>query len=193
MSSDNGKLLTIEETAKRLSLSERTVWKYIQRKVLKSSKKFNGGKRLRVMVFESSLSELLRTDSSEGSVKFIEAQEIASENVQGNSGEDSMIDQGSSENDQRSSENYSKEEALLQATYRIGWLESKVDSMQKLLTEGSEKFSEKELALQGELRQKKEHLAEIESKLQAEQETREKLEQELSELKKPWWKKIWGK
>jgi hypothetical protein len=84
MSSEEGNLITVREAAQRLNISERTVWKYIQRSQLKTSKELSENRRLRVMVFESSLSDLLCRRSHEDSIEdFNEVQRSSNEDFNG--------------------------------------------------------------------------------------------------------------
>lgn len=52
--------VSVKEAANRLNITERTVWKYIQKDMLKTSRRFSSGKKPAVMVFEGSISELLQ-------------------------------------------------------------------------------------------------------------------------------------
>jgi chromosome segregation ATPase len=96
------------------------------------------------------------------------------------------------------------DEALLQATYRIGWLESRIESMQRALTEGVEAAQKREAEARQEAHQKEDaiekeraavleldrHLQDERARRQAVEREKVELEARLRELELPWWKKM---
>lgn len=181
MSSNNGKLITVEEAANRLNVSVRTTWKYVKANALRTTREFNEKKRRRVMVFEDSLSEFLCKNSKESPG----ALQSTSENLQGDVRAGSGI--------------YSKDEALIQATYRIGWLESQLETTKKMLTEGEAHRQQRE----EDLRVKSEEVARLATEktlMEAElartrdeagriHREKEILAAQIKELRLPWWKR----
>ncbi len=195
MSSDNGKLITVQETASRLNLSERTVWKYIQRKALKTSKEFSEGKRHRVMVLEDSVSGF----QGSASEKFNEVQL-----------NDSEIDQGSSVvlpaeiYMQHQKERDSLMQGLMMYRYKYEELDRQVKVLpappEIVTRELNEKAAalaraEKILVEAQETQQRyAEALDELKAKLREEAHAKEayriQWEAARAELNRPWWQKI---
>lgn len=192
MSSENGDLMTVKEAAHILNLSERTVWKYIQNRSLKASRKITTGKKPMVMVFEKSISELLRSRNIEpstgGSMNNPEQVQYASGNVQNASEKPYLIPLQHYE-EQRSQ--WLQERDQLQAgllMYRYKFEE--LDRQVKMLPAPVEIIPNKLT----ELETKTAELVEKDQALMKSQETVKALEEALQrERQRSWWERLWKK
>jgi excisionase family DNA binding protein len=215
VSSDNGDIMTVKEAANRLNLSERTIWKYIQNRSLKTSRKFSGGKKPMVMVFEKSISELLRTRNIEpsmsGSMNNPEQDHNASGKVQDASELPFSIPLHHYE-EQRScwlQERDNLQAGLMMYRWKFEDLERQVkllpapaETIGPRLTELEQTLHDREQALTRaeEILKKaredydlyKTSIVELKEKLQEEERVKADLRRELEMERRPWWKKVIG-
>jgi len=202
MNSDNGKLITVQEAATRLNLSERTVWKYIQRRALKTSKEFSEGKRHRVMVLESSVQEL----QSSPSEKINEVQLNDSENDQRSPKKGDSVVLPADIYLQQQQERDSLMQGLMMYRYKFEELDKQVKQLPappeivaRELSDKAAALARAEEILEEAKEAQKRHAAamdELKNKLIEEEHAKEayriQWEAAQAELKRPWWKKLFG-
>jgi excisionase family DNA binding protein len=204
-------LVTVKEAASMLNVSERTIWKYVQRRTLKASRKFSEGRKPKVMVFQDSISELLRSRSDtliiEGSMNNSKQGQDTSGKVQNASGIKASIPLEHYE-EQRSrwlQERDQMQAGLMMYRHKYEEAEQKLRLLPappEIILPRLSDLEQKETALvqaQKILKQAqevkeryKESILELRKKLLEEEQVREKLAAELQEAKRPWWKKLLG-
>lgn len=79
---------------------------------------------------------------------------------------------------------------LIQATYRIGYLEGQLESARKMLTEGVDAARQRELTLQETLHKEKAKAERLAAETELVRRENEELKARIREIEIPWWKKM---
>jgi excisionase family DNA binding protein len=192
---NNGKMLTIEQASQKLGVSTKTIRNYLKQGRLTFQKVPTGKGPHQYLIHADSLGTPLG---------------ISSTNV-------FQVEQQLEAQVEEQVEDLKRQSPLIQATYRIGYLEGQLELSRKMLTEGEtfrqSALLEKEQALQDKekaLAEKKELELQVHSLMSGIQEKDQELEKKrqledevsrlsseraalaarVAELELPWWKKL---
>jgi len=179
---DSEGLVTMQEAIKITGLTERTLRRYV--KAGKLSVTRAGSKRgVRILFSEADLRTLGASEEAD---------------TTGQAGQEPIRGDRTKRTGGKLSGDLSvlmekKDEEIKQATFRLGWLESRIETMQKALTEGAEAVRLREEALEKARQEAMEldrFLQDERTRRQAVERERAALEARVKELERPWWQKL---
>jgi DNA-binding transcriptional MerR regulator len=181
---DSEGLVTMQEAIKITGLTERTLRRYVKTGRLAVTR---AGSRtgVRILFSEEDLRRITAPEEADTTGQ------TGQETIRG----DRTKRTGTKLSGEMSALIEKKDEELKQATYRLGWLEGRIESMQKALTEGADIVRLREEALEKE----RQVVLELDRYLQDERQRRMVIEREkaalearVRELEQPWWRKVLG-